>query len=258
VIPWGEIEAVFLDAGNTLVSIDFDRVSGELAALGLGCAPMAVRRAEAAARPAVSRFVAERSTEGTDTFHFYLRAILRSLEPIASAGAPALEEAASHLAVRLRFPGESHRLWRFVLPGVPEALGDLREMGLRLLVVSNSDGSIERGLAELGLRPYFTAVVDSAVVGFEKPDPRIFEHALERAGVLGARALHVGDLYHADVTGARAAGVNALLLDPFDDWGDVDCERARDLPELVRRLRVERVPSQPRAGRRSNRPPRGA
>ena len=257
-IPWDEIEAVFLDAGNTLVSIDFDRVSGELAALGLACAPMAVRRAEAAARPAVSRFVAERSTEGADTFHFYLRSILRGLEPIAMAGAPALEEATSHLAARLRFPGESHRLWRFVLPGVPEALGDLRDMGLRLLVVSNSDGSIERGLAELGLLSYFSAVVDSAVVGFEKPDPRIFEHALERAGVPGRRALHVGDLYHADVAGARAAGVNALLLDPFGDWGDVDCERARDLSELARRMRAARGPSSPRANGRSGRAPRGA
>ena len=242
-IPWDEIEVIFLDAGNTLVSIDFDRVAGELAALGLGCAPMAVRRAEAAARPAVSRFVAERSTEGADTFLFYLRSILRGLEPVASAGAPALDEAASRLAARLRFPGESHRLWRFVLPGVPEALAELRELGLRLLVVSNSDGTIERGLGELGLLPFFTAVVDSAVVGFEKPDPRIFEHALERAGVPGRRALHVGDLYHADVAGARAAGVNALLLDPFGDWGGVDCERARDLPELAGRLRAARGPA---------------
>jgi len=240
-IPWREIEAVFLDAGNTLVSIDFDRVSAELAALGFGCDAAGVRRAEAAARPAVSRFVAERSTEGADTFRFYLRQILGGLAPVASAGEPALEASVSRLAERLRFPGESHRLWRFVLPGVPEALAELRALGLRLLVVSNSDGSIERGLGELGLLPYFSAVVDSAVVGFEKPDPRIFEHALGRAGVPGRRALHVGDLYHADVAGARAAGVNALLLDPFGDWGDVDCERVEDLAELARRMRAERA-----------------
>jgi putative hydrolase of the HAD superfamily len=240
-IPWREIEVVFLDAGNTLVSIDFERVAGELGRMGFACDAVAVRRAEAAARPAVSRFVAERSTEGADTFRFYLRQLLGGLEPVASAGVPALEESASRLAARLRFPGESHRLWRFVLPGVPDALAALRDLGLRLLVVSNSDGSIERGLGELGLLPYFTAVVDSAVVGFEKPDPRIFAHALDRAGVPGRRALHVGDLYHADVAGARAAGVNALLLDPFGDWHDVDCERIEDLPELARRMRAERL-----------------
>jgi putative hydrolase of the HAD superfamily len=239
-IPWNEIEAVFLDAGNTLVSIDFDRVAAELASLGFACAVPALRRAEAGARPAVSRYVAERSTEHVDTFRFYLREILGRLEPLAAAGAPTLDRTASLLVTRLRAPGEANRLWRWVLPGVPEALESLRDQGLQLLVVSNSDGSIERGLAEVGLRGYFSAVVDSAIVGFEKPDPRIFEHALERAGVSGRRALHVGDLYHADVTGARAAGVNALLLDPFGDWDGVDCERARDLVELAERLRAAR------------------
>jgi len=241
-IPWDEIEVVFLDAGNTLVSIDFDRVAEELAAIGFPCGVPAVRRAEAAARPAVSRFVAERSTEGVDSFRFSVRELLGRLEPLAAAGDSALDRAASELATRLRVPGESHRLWRWVLPGVPEALESLRDQGLRLLVVSNSDGTVERGLAEVGLRSYFTAVVDSAIVGFEKPDPRIFEHALERAGVCGRRALHVGDLYHADVTGARAAGVNAVLLDPFGDWDGVDCERARDLVELAQRMRVSRRP----------------
>jgi len=242
VIPWDEIEVVFLDAGNTLVSIDFDRVALELAALGYSCGAPAVRRAEAAARPAVSRFVADRSTEGVDSFRFGLRELLGRLEPLAAAGDSALERAASELALRLRVPGESHRLWRWVLPGVPEALESLCDQGLRLLVVSNSDGSVERGLAEVGLRSYFSAVVDSAVVGFEKPDPRIFEHALERAGVSGRRALHVGDLYHADVTGARAAGVNALLLDPFGDWSGVDCERVRDLLQLAQLMRAARRP----------------
>lgn len=241
-IPWDEIEAVFLDAGNTLVSIDFDRVAAELAALGFACDAAAVRRAEAAARPAVSRFVADRSTEGVDSFRFYVREIVGRLGPLAAAEASALDHAASELALRLREPGASHRLWRWVLPGVAQALESLREQGLQLLVVSNSDGTVERGLAEVGLRGYFSAVVDSALVGFEKPDPRIFEHALERAGVSGRRALHVGDLYHADVTGARAAGVNALLLDPFGDWDGVDCERARDLLELAERMRAERRP----------------
>jgi len=242
-IPWGEIEAVFLDAGNTLVSIDFDRVVDELAAQGFTCSVPALRRAEAAARPAVSSFVAERSTEAVDTFHFYLREILGRLAEISAAGAPALDRTASQLVSSLRAPGEANRLWRWVLPGVPEALASLREQGLLLLVVSNSDGSVERGLAEVGLRSYLDGVVDSAIVGFEKPDPRIFLHALERAGVSGRRALHVGDLYHADVTGARAAGVNAVLLDPFDDWDGVDCERTRDLVELAQRLRAARAPA---------------
>ncbi len=78
--------------------------------------------------------------------------------------------------------------------------------------------------------------MDSAIVGFEKPDPRIFEHALAAIGAAPERAAHVGDLYHADVTGARAAGVHPVLLDPFGDWHAVDCERARDLPDLAARI----------------------
>jgi putative hydrolase of the HAD superfamily len=127
-----------------------------------------------------------------------------------------------------------------VLPGVPEALGRFRELGLQLVVVSNSDGTVERGLEAAGLRGFFDIVLDSAVVGFEKPDPRFFEHALERAGATASRVVHVGDLYHADVTGARAAGVHAVLLDPYDDWQGVDVERARGLLDLAERLAAGR------------------
>ena len=76
-IPYAELEALFLDAGNTLVSIDFAWVRDELAELGFDCAVDDLRRAEAAARPVVSRWVSEnRSTEGASSFAFYLASIL--------------------------------------------------------------------------------------------------------------------------------------------------------------------------------------
>ena len=128
------------------------------------------------------------------------------------------------------------RLWRTPMPGVAEALAAMKALGLRLVVVSNADGSVERGLRGAGLADFFDAVVDSALVGFEKPDPRIFRHALEGAGAAPERTLHVGDLYHADVVGARAAGLHALLLDPFRDWPEPDCERLPDLSALAARL----------------------
>ena len=106
------------------------------------------------------------------------------------------------------------------------------EAGLQLAVVSNSDGSVESSLVDQGLRSHFSAIFDSHVVGFEKPDPRIFERALEVCGAKPDRTLHIGDLYAADVVGARGAGVHPLLLDPFDDWGDVDCARLPDLTSL--------------------------
>jgi putative hydrolase of the HAD superfamily len=113
----------------------------------------------------------------------------------------------------------------------------MSESGLTLAVVSNSDGSVEASLESCGLRDHFHAVMDSHIVGHEKPDPRIFEEALALCDADPARTVHVGDLYAADVVGARAAGVHPVLLDPFDDWGEVDCVTVPDIAILGERLR---------------------
>jgi putative hydrolase of the HAD superfamily len=233
-LPLHEIDTLFLDAGGTLISMDFAKIARELEALGAPIAPAALARAEAAARPLVSRAVAKgHSTEGRDTFSVYVDLVLRRVLDLADE---ARAELVGALVPRIRFPGRSLELWSAVLPGVPEALERLRAAGFRLVVVSNADGTVEEGLTRAGLRPHLHAVVDSHVVGFEKPDPRIFEHALGLFESAPARTLHVGDMYAADVAGARAAGVHALLLDPHGDWGQVDCAVAPDVPTLAERL----------------------
>lgn len=236
-IPWGDIETLFLDAGNTLISIDFAWVSALLGECGIAAAPETLARAEAAARPSLSAWLdGDRSTESEDSFRFYLRNVLERLPAVTARGPGAAGALADALLPVLRRRGESDRLWRSVLPGVPDALARFRELGLRLVVVSNSDGSVERGLAGVGLRPYFDAVFDSGIVGYEKPDPRFFEHALRSTGAAPERVVHIGDLFCADVRGARAAGIHPLLLDPHGDWPELDCERARDLTEVAERL----------------------
>ena len=240
-IPWRQIQTLFLDAGNTLVSIDFQRVGALLAEQGFAVGADVLARAEAAARPSLSVWLSgQRSTETEDTFRFYVRNVLGRLAPVAERGPAAAEELADALVPVLRRRGEADRLWRAVLPGVPEALAAFRALGLQLVVVSNSDGSAERGLTAAGLRPYFDAVLDSAIVGYEKPDPRFFEHALAAAGTAREHVVHVGDLFYADVEGARSAGIHPVLLDPHGDWEGVDCERARDLRELAERLAAAR------------------
>jgi putative hydrolase of the HAD superfamily len=106
-----------------------------------------------------------------------------------------------------------------------------------MAVVSNSDGTAEASMKALGLRDYFDVVIDSAVVGFAKPDPRIFQFALRALGVDASRAIYIGDLYSVDVVGARAAGIHPVLLDPHGHWRDVDCFTVPTLNELVSLLK---------------------
>jgi putative hydrolase of the HAD superfamily len=97
-------------------------------------------------------------------------------------------------------------------PEVPDALRELRSLGLRLVVVSNWDVSLHERLAETGLDALVDGAVASAELGVAKPDPAIFAHALALAGVSAEEAVHVGDSAVEDVEGARAAGLRAVLL----------------------------------------------
>ena len=95
---------------------------------------------------------------------------------------------------------------------VPGVLAAWRERGLRLVVVSNWDVSLHEVLERTGLTPLLDGVLDSASFGAAKPDPSIFAAGLELAGVDAAEAVHVGDDLDADVAGARAAGVEPVLI----------------------------------------------
>lgn len=240
-LPFAEISTVFLDAGNTLISMNYERVATQLRALGHAATADAVRRAEAAARPETSRRISEQPAAGGRAhLELHLEELLRHLGSTASLASGDRAAGARELAARLKRQGRDHRLWSWVLPGVPAALATLHGLGLKLVVVSNSDGSVERALRVLGLAQYLSAVLDSHVVGFEKPDPRFFEHALELADAEPRRTIHVGDMYFQDIEGARRAGIRGVLLDPFGDWSVDDCARMTDLSELSIRLRQSR------------------
>jgi putative hydrolase of the HAD superfamily len=118
---------------------------------------------------------------------------------LEAAGADlSADELAPHYRAALRFRP---------LAGIEEPLDALRARGLRLAVVSNWDVELPEILAELGLAAYFDAVVTSAEAGAAKPDPRVFELALERLATAAQHALHVGDS-PADEEGARSAGLH--------------------------------------------------
>ena len=99
---------------------------------------------------------------------------------------------------------------RPIAPMVALARG-LRREGARLAVVSNSEGGVADLLAEVGIADAFEVIVDSSRVGVAKPDPRIFDIALEMLGVPDvanfdrSACIHIGDSWEADVLGAQAA-----------------------------------------------------
>jgi putative hydrolase of the HAD superfamily len=97
-------------------------------------------------------------------------------------------------------------------PDAAPALLALRSQGVSIVVVSNWDHSLHERLAETGLAPLVDGAVASAEIGHAKPDGAIFAHALALAGAPAAAALHAGDSPDADVGGALAAGLRAVLV----------------------------------------------
>ena len=89
----------------------------------------------------------------------------------------------------------------------------LKLAGYSLAVISNWDRSLPWVLDMYGLTGYFDMALASLVEGVEKPDPRLFEIALEKLGARADETIHVGDNPIDDVQGARSAGIHAVLLD---------------------------------------------
>jgi len=115
---------------------------------------------------------------------------------------------------------------------VRPALLGARARGQRLVVVSNWDVSLHAVLRGLGLEPLLDAILTSAEVGVRKPAPAIFERALELVGARAAQTIHVGDSLEEDVAGARAAGIEPVLIRRGDATPVADVRTISSLSEL--------------------------
>lgn len=122
-----------------------------------------------------------------------------------------------------------------VFRDVGPTLRRLRARGCRLAVVSNWEPSLPIALDKLGLGKYFDTIVASAAEGVWKPDPRLFEIALDRLGIPAAEALSVGDSIERDINPAKSAGLHAVLLDRFDAHPDY-VPRVTTLVDLLETL----------------------
>ena len=109
-----------------------------------------------------------------------------------------------------------------VFPDAYPALAALKERGLIVGAVSNWVWNLPELLHTLDIVGHFDFIAASARIGYEKPHRRIFEWALERGGVTPGAVIHVGDHIGADVEGARAMGISAVLIDRFERHADTE------------------------------------
>ena len=220
------IELLSLDAGGVLVFPNFDRISDTFARHGIDVSPDALRAADPHGRFAVDTADRVAATNDADRGSMHFRIMLER------AGVPPDVPIQPVLAELWAYHSE-HNLWEYVPPYVRPAIERLAATGVPLAIGSNANGIIHRVFERAGLRHYFSVVCDSQLEGVEKPDRRFFEILVARGGSRPETTLHVGDLFHVDVAGARSAGLQAMLFDPHDLYSDFDVTRLKRLDELA-------------------------
>jgi HAD superfamily hydrolase (TIGR01549 family) len=220
------IRAVFFDLDDTLCDTIGTREARARRAFECLCRMQSGLDAEALVRRALVPLAEPRSAVG-------VRGVLEELGLLDKAGGTAALEAVRHYYEPL-----------CLFDGVTEMLEELSG-GYELGVVTNWDSEDEqrRKIRHLGLDSSFRYFIVSASVGCEKPDPRIFQHALSLAGVDPAEAVFVGDRLDVDIAGAKGAGMRAVW---FNHWGgsldgaspgpDAVIESFSELPGVLRTL----------------------
>lgn len=225
------IDAVMLDVGGVLVLPDPDVLLPVAHAAGAPRATAAdLARGHYAGIAAMDRSALQRGL--TADWPAYARAMSAEL------GAPGDAAEAVMAAIADAY---ADLPWSAIVAGAVDALRRLADTGVALAIVSNSNGTVEEQLLTTricqvgaGHGVAVTVVLDSFVVGIEKPQAGIFHQALTALGVAPERAIHVGDTGWADVAGARAAGVRPVHLDPYGFCPiPDDHDHVRDLDGVV-------------------------
>jgi HAD superfamily hydrolase (TIGR01509 family) len=216
------VRAVLFDAGGTLIHVDGERICR---AAGVGYDAPAFRSAETTAVAAVRALVLARpESRDAERIPMYFDTMLSALG-LGDAGRR--REAARAIAAE----HGRHNLWSKRADGSAETLLELKRRGYRTAVVSNADGRVRGLLEDAGLSPHLEFVVDSAEVGLEKPDARIFHAATSRLGLDPEACAYVGDIYEIDVVGAAGAGLHPILIGDGPAAGPVT--RVPDLESLL-------------------------
>jgi HAD superfamily hydrolase (TIGR01549 family) len=222
-----EVRAVCFDVGNVLCGLHGGRVSAILAQFGFKVSPDEFAVAELSGRDRINEMVREAAglqVINLDHVRSYFRRIFETLGIARDAWA--------RIEAELLRESDRENLWNLCMPDVFPVLTELKRRGYPMGVVSNSDGRIAELMSSSGIAPFLSFIIDSSIVGIEKPDPRIFRMALDRFALPPGQVVFVGDIYEVDVMGSRAVGMQSVLIDPRGNLKGYDCPVIRRLAEL--------------------------
>jgi len=164
-----------------------------------------------------------------DTDNFWIEYSRRRL--IALGTSP--EWANDHAPLTSAHMGEMYRPQSIVPDDVRRTLPLLRDAGYVMAVISNRDKPFQDTLASHDLSEFFPYALAAGEVDSYKPEPGVFEHALQQMKVIASETIYVGDNYYADIVGALNAGLVPVLYDPNHIFPDADCLTIRSFDELL-------------------------
>ena len=214
------VKVIFFDVGNTLLFPNRNRIHAPLAERGFHPDPVRLRDLECRTK---NQFDAMMTTNGSPDHSFWWIFYTQLLSEIGLHDDAVREQLVSGI--------RDSANWDQIRPGTAEHLRIIAQ-SYRIAVISNADGRIEDVLRRCGIADCFRTITDSGLVGYEKPHPEIFRHALKSMAAMPEESLYVGDVYSVDYMGATRAGIQALLMDISGAYREKGVPRVESLAEL--------------------------
>jgi HAD superfamily hydrolase (TIGR01509 family) len=213
----GDIGGISFDYGHVLAGLDLDELRSRLEAMANAfgvIAPRGTRDSLEAALPRAYVLHDEAIARGLQHEGGW-RALIATLVD-AGMGDRVIDGAMRDRFVDALWAAQPTRnLWRAVPPEARVLLDALSRARVPMVITSNSEGHVAELIAEVGIAHHFATILDSGVLGFGKPDRRMFDAAVDALGVDRARVVHVGDSEAADIVGAQDPGLRTIRFDGF-------------------------------------------
>lgn len=226
---------VLLDAGGTLLFPNFDWLSSLLSSKGIHVAPIEMFKEFSKLNYEIDKALKDGGENPWES-----GGLAKFAKQMFSSFVKN-EKVLNELVKITVEEDERKSLWSYTFDRTRPTLEKLKNAGYHMSVISNSDGRVENMITDVGLRGYFDRVYDSHVVGISKPDPKIYELALDDLHLDPRDTIFVGDIFYIDVLGANIADIPAIHLDPFGyyrNWPGVRVKSVEEIPNLLKKVTI--------------------